>query len=789
MRHLLRASRRRLGALIVAGTLIVTAPAVPVGAAQAAVPAGAAQAAVACDVTYEASNWADAPRAGGFQANLTIRNDGAPLAGWTLAFTLPAGQTFHTGWSADWTGTAGAVTASSQRWNARLGTGQSTRIGFLGRWSGSFTGDVTAFRLNGVPCGGGEPPGNQPPTVTLTSPVDRANVALGNSFTMAANATDPDGSVSAVQFFVNGNLVGTDTEAPYQIDVSTGAIGFGIFTASARAFDNGSPPLTGDSARVSFTVVTVPPLSIIAEPTALTVPAGGTGTFDLRLSAAAATAAVSLTVAGAPGVTVSPTALTFGPDRPRQQVTVSAAPGSAGGVATVTASADPTQRISPARVTVTVTDAAEPVANPYAGAAVYVNPDWAARARSQAATTPGALGQQMERVATYPTAVWLDGIDAITAGRGLAGHLDAALAQQRASGARAMVVQLVLYNIPGRDCMRRAAPGELTVSAADRQRYRAGFVDPIAAILGRPEYAGLRVVTVVEPDALASSVVAPPFPSFVDCTAAHSVYVEEIRYALGRLAALDNTYPYLDFSYSGLFGYPDNLTAATTLYANVVNGPGGPGAASVAGFVTNVRQYAPLAEPFIPSGDTTIAGSPVFMSSFFDFNRHIHELGFAQAARDALVARGFAPSVGMLVDTSRNGWGGPDRPTGPGGSTNVNTWVDESRIDRRQHRVSWCNQAGAGLGARPQAAPAPGVHAYAWVTPPGESDGVASAAAPIDADRPYLRHRNGCDPLWQEPRGAIVLTNALPGAPHAGHWFPAFFAQLVRNAHPPVPVP
>ena len=113
--------------------------------------------------------------------------------------------------------------------------------------------------------------------------------------------------------------------------------------------------------------------------------------------------------------------------------------------------------------------------------------------------------------------------------------------------------------------------------------------------------------------------------------------------------------------------------------------------------------------------------------------------------------------------------------------------MDQSRIDRRPTRISWCNQVGAGIGERPRAAPAPGVHGYAWITPPGVSDGVATATAPADPDRPFLRHRPQCDPRWQAPQGALIPSNALAGAPHAGRWFPAYFAQLVSNAYPPVP--
>ena len=81
---------------------------------------------------------------------------------------------------------------------------------------------------------------------------------------------------------------------------------------------------------------------------------------------------------------------------------------------------------------------------------------------------------------------------------------------------------------------------------------------------------------------------------------------------------------------------------------------------------------------------------------------------------------------------SRNGWGGSARPKAASTSTNVDTFVDESRIDRRIHAGNWCNQSGAGLGERPRASPADGIDAYVWIKPPGESDGSSMAIANTD---------------------------------------------------------
>lgn len=767
---------RLLAGAILAGVL---------AAPSAMLPASPALAAVACRVTSDTVSWPEGPDVGGFHATLEVENLGGPIDGWTLEFTLPAGQSFRQGWGADWHASGRDLTAASLPWNALLDTGASVRIGFLGGWSGT-SAAASAFRLNGTLCTG-EPAENQPPTITLTSPEPDDIAVLPGTMRLAAEASDPDGAIQEVQFFIDDTQVGTDTEAPYEVTVPTPWLSSFQGTAWARAVDDGSPPLTADSERARFFVVTVPPLGIVAEPTSLTVPEGGSATFNLRMSASGADAAVDLTVSAA-SVTVSPTSVLFGLEHTEQEITVTAAPGSAGSVVTVTAAADPSQLISPAEVTVTVTSApSQRVANPYEGAQVYVDVDWAQRVSDQAAATSGDLGTRMAAAATRPTAVWLDGIDSLTEGRGLAGHLDAALAQ-RESATRPMVVQLVLYNHPGRDCLGRAAPGELTTSAADQERYRTDFIDPIVEILSRPEYADLRVVTVIEPGAVSTPILSRP-GSPMECVGMGSVesaYLDAVRYALGRLAELPNTYNYLDFSFSGLFGYPDNFVPAGRLYADLVLGPEGPGAEAVAGFVTNLRQYAPLWEPFLYDATLRVGGVPLYQSSFLDWNREIHELEFAQHARDLLIELGFSSTIGMVIDTSRNGWGGPDRPTRASTSTDLNTFVDESRVDRRPTRTSWCNQVGAGIGERPMPTPAPGIHAFAWLTPPGVSDGVADPAAPSHPDRPWLRHRPQCDPLWVSPGGRLIPSNAMPGAPHAGEWFPEFFAQLVRNAYPPL---
>jgi len=148
----------------------------------------------------------------------------------------------------------------------------------------------------------------------------------------------------------------------------------------------------------------------------------------------------------------------------------------------------------------------------------------------------------------------------------------------------------------------------------------------------------------------------------------------------------------------------------------------------------------------------------------------------------------YPSDIGMIVDTSRNGWGGPNRPTATSTSTTLSTYVMESRIDMRTHKGNWCNQSGAGIGVRPVANPVAGIEAYVWVKPPGESDG-SSSLIPIGPDNPGGKGFDRmCDPTYTgNSLNGNTLTNALPNAPVSGRWFQSQFVELVSNAYPAFP--
>ncbi|MET7671701.1 glycoside hydrolase family 6 protein [Micromonospora luteifusca] len=414
------------------------------------------------------------------------------------------------------------------------------------------------------------------------------------------------------------------------------------------------------------------------------------------------------------------------------------------------------------------------VDNPYAGVPGYVNPEWKAKANAE----PGG-----SRVSSNPTAVWLDRIAAINGtpnsssngAFGVRDHLDEALRQG------AGYIQFVIYNLPGRDCSALASNGEL--GPDELPRYKAEYIDPIAAIQGDAKYRNLRIINVIEIDSLPNLITNTSGQAggtvMCDTVKANGAYVNGVGYALAKLGSLGNVYNYIDAGHHGWLGWDTNfgptadiLKTAAVASGSTVN--------NVHGFITNTANYSALREPYFKVTDN-VNGQTVRQSKWVDWNYYVDELSFAQAFRTKLVSVGFNSNIGMLIDTSRNGWGGSARPTGPGATTTVDTYVNGGRIDRRLHLGNWCNQAGAGLGERPRANPEPGIDAYVWVKPPGESDG-SSKEIPNTEGKGFDRM---CDPTYGgNARNGNNPSGALADAPISGAWFSAQFQELMRNAYP-----
>jgi poly(hydroxyalkanoate) depolymerase family esterase len=101
----------------------------------------------ACRITGTVSAWGT-----GLTESLTVANTGgAAINGWSLAFTLPAGQTITSGWNATYSPASGQITATNLSYNAAIAANGSVSIGFQATHTGNAS-RPAAFTLNGAPC-------------------------------------------------------------------------------------------------------------------------------------------------------------------------------------------------------------------------------------------------------------------------------------------------------------------------------------------------------------------------------------------------------------------------------------------------------------------------------------------------------------------------------------------------------------------------------------------------------------------------------------------------------------
>ena len=195
---------------------------------------------------------------GGFQAGITITNNGPAITSWTLAFAFPDAQQISGGWAATYTQNGQAVTAASLSWNGALGTGASTSIGFTGT-VGATDAVPAYFTVNGYACNGAA----QLPSVQITSPAAGGSYAPGASIPLAASASEPTASISKVEFFAASTLpgtshtpvlIGTATASPYT--VTWASVPAGYYALTAEAFDSAGATATSAPDPVSVVSAT-----------------------------------------------------------------------------------------------------------------------------------------------------------------------------------------------------------------------------------------------------------------------------------------------------------------------------------------------------------------------------------------------------------------------------------------------------------------------------------------------------------------------------------------------------
>jgi RHS repeat-associated protein len=121
---------------------------------------------------------------------------------------------------------------------------------------------------------------NTPPLVSITSPAEGAVFTAPATITVTANASDPEGALTKVDFYQGTTLIGTATTFPYS--VTWAGVLSGAYQLTAVATDGAGATTT--SAAVNVRVNTPPTVSI-------TTPTGGatfTAPANIAISADAA---------------------------------------------------------------------------------------------------------------------------------------------------------------------------------------------------------------------------------------------------------------------------------------------------------------------------------------------------------------------------------------------------------------------------------------------------------------------------------------------------------------------
>jgi hypothetical protein len=89
-----------------------------------------------CSASYSLANsWP-----GGFQGQAVVKNTGsATLNGWKLGWTFPGDQKINSLWNGSYTQSGGAVTVSSQSYDASIASGGTVTVGFTGTYTSNDT--------------------------------------------------------------------------------------------------------------------------------------------------------------------------------------------------------------------------------------------------------------------------------------------------------------------------------------------------------------------------------------------------------------------------------------------------------------------------------------------------------------------------------------------------------------------------------------------------------------------------------------------------------------------------
>lgn len=309
--------------------------------------------------------------------------------------------------------------------------------------------------------------------------------------------------------------------------------------------------------------------------------------------------------------------------------------------------------------------------NPYSGKSVWNSEYYASEVYAAAAmVTDTALKAKISKVASIPTFTWFDTMAKVA---DLPGYLQAA---------GSSILQIVVYDLPNRDCHANASNGELLYANNGAALYQQ-YIDGITAAIKASS--GSTVVAVIEPDSLANLVTNL---SDSRCSSVQDQYKASVVYALKTLATA-GVYMYIDAGHAGWLGWPANISPAATMFTQIFKSAGS--SPFIRGLATNVANYNAL---------TAASPDPVTQG-----NNNYDETHYINALGPMLASSGW--NAQFIVDQGRSG-----------------------KQNIRSAWGNWCNIKNAGFGLRPTTSTGNSyIDAIVWIKPGGECDGTSNTSA------------------------------------------------------------
>ncbi|CAE6511761.1 unnamed protein product [Rhizoctonia solani] len=312
--------------------------------------------------------------------------------------------------------------------------------------------------------------------------------------------------------------------------------------------------------------------------------------------------------------------------------------------------------------------------NPFAGKTFYGNPYYRSLVEAEVVKLKAEgktdLAAKAAKVARVPVFSWIYDSSSVS---DITGYLEDAAATQKKTGKK-QIVQLVIYNLPERDCSSKASAGELGLTTGETS-YQKLLQSAKAQI---EKYPDVAVAIILEPDSIGDLVASNSVPK---CSNSAQVHKRLLSLAVATLQ-LPNVSIYLDGANAGWL--EDSLAPTAALLSGILKDAKTQNANStVRGLATNISNYNGL-------GNQKVAGQD--------------ELQYITALAPYLKKVGFPAN--FIVDQGRSG--------------NQNA----TRGDN-----DWCNFKYAGFGLRPAVTTHPLVDAVVWVKPGGESDGTTDTSS------------------------------------------------------------